>query len=59
MKKKIKTEEAYIEVSDTRLGNIMLNIYSRFDPDMFVEIFLTPREYDRLYKMLGEFPKEE
>lgn len=59
MKKTIKTEEVFIEVFDTLAGNMCVNIYSNIDPDMFVEIYLSKREYDALYKMLGEFPKEE
>ncbi|OTN91127.1 hypothetical protein [Enterococcus faecium] len=59
MKKTIKTEEAYIEVFDTLACNMGVHIYSNIDPDMFVEIYLSQREYKALYKILGEFAKEE
>ncbi len=59
MKKTMQTEEAYIEVFHTPTGHMCVNIYSHFDSDRFVEIYLSQREYEALYKMLGEFNKEE
>lgn len=59
MKKTIKTEEAYIEVFGTPSFSMGVHIYSKIDPHMFVEIYLTKGEYEALYKSLGEFLKDE
>lgn len=34
----LKTEEVYVEAHKTVKGNNSLNIYTTFDPDMFVEV---------------------
>ena len=44
------------EKNDSQHG---CHIYSNTDPDMFVEMYLSQREYKALYKILGEFAKEE
>lgn len=55
----LNTEEIYAEVRKTVKGNNSLNIYTRFDPDMFIEVYLSNRELKELINVLQNLLEEE
>lgn len=55
----LKTEEVYVEARKTVNGNNSLNIYTTFDPDMFVEVYLSNRELKALVNILQRLLEEE
>lgn len=55
----LKTDEIYVEVRKTVKGNNSLNIYTTFDPDMFVEVYLSNRELKALVNILQSLVEEE
>lgn len=59
MNRTLKTEEVYVEARKTIKGNNSLNIYTTFDPDMFVEVYLSNRELKALVNILQSLVEEE
>ena len=59
MNRTLKTEEVYVEARKTLKGNNSLNIYTTFDPDMFVEVYLSNRELKALVNILQSLVEEE
>lgn len=55
----LNTEEIYAEVRKTVKGNNSLNIYTKFDPDMFIEVYLSNRELKALINVLQSLVEEE
>lgn len=55
----LNTEEIYAEVRKTAKGNNSLNIYTKFDPDMFIEVYLSNRELKALINVLQSLLEEE
>lgn len=55
MKKTLKTEDLYIEISKNENNVVILNIYNNYDKDMFVEAFLSVRELKAFSDLLEEF----
>ena len=55
----LNTEEIYVEARKTVKGNNSLNIYTTFDPDMFVEVYLSNRELKALVNILQSLVEEE
>ncbi|WZP34425.1 hypothetical protein [Enterococcus phage vB_Efm8_KEN21] len=55
----LKTDEIYVEARKTVKGNNSLNIYTTFDPDMFVEVYLSNRELKALVNILQSLVEEE
>ena len=55
----LKTDEIYVEARKTVKGNNSLNIYTTFDPDMFVEVYLSNRELKALVNILQNLVEEE
>lgn len=55
----LNTEEIYAEVRKTVKGNNSLNIYTKFDPDMFIEVYLSNRELKALINVLQSLLEEE
>ena len=55
----LKTEEIYAEVRKTVNGNNSLNMYTTFDPDMFIEVYLSNRELKALINILQTLLEEE
>lgn len=59
MNRTLNTEEVYVEARKTVNGNNSLNIYTTFDPDMFVEVYLSNRELEALVNILQSLVEEE
>lgn len=59
MKKTLKTDDAYIEISKNENNVVILNIYNNYDKDMFVETFLSVRELKAISDLLEEFLKND
>ena len=57
MKKTLKTDDLYIEINKTEKGIIILNIYSNYDDDMFIETYLSGRELNALSNLLEEYKR--
>lgn len=55
----LKTDEIYVEARKTVKGNNSLNIYTTFDPDMFVEVYLSNRELKAIVNILQSLVEEE
>lgn len=55
----LKTDEIYVEARKTVKGNNSLNMYTTFDPDMFVEVYLSNRELKALVNILQSLVEEE
>lgn len=55
MKKTLKTDDLYIEISKNENNVVILNIYNNYDEDMFVEAFLSVRELKAFSDLLEEF----
>lgn len=55
----LKAEEIYVEARKAVKGNNSLNIYSTFDPDMFIEVYLSNRELKALVNTLQSLLEED